>query len=103
MLYYLSHLKIMFLSNIAKNRAKFIAKYFHNKRNDKQNKKVFVHIVLCFIAQNCAIGIVLRNMRKKNNYSKFSATNRKEKCHCVETLNTTVLSSGLRSQGSFID
>ena len=55
----------MFLSNIAKNRAKFIAKYFHNKRNDKQNKKVFVHIVLCFIAQNCAIGIVLRNMRKK--------------------------------------
>ena len=62
----------MFLSNIAKNRAKFIAKYFHNKRNDKQNKKVFVHIVLCFIAQNCAIGIVLRNMRKKNNYSKFS-------------------------------
>ena len=72
-----------------------MALYNYNKCkcNDKQNKKLFSrNNALGCIAQS-SLRIVLSNMRKKNQCTKFSVINRKEKYITYTVSNPSVLYS----------
>ena len=89
--------KLCYCAILRKTAQTSLRNIYHNKGNDKQNEKMFLNIVCFVLLRKIVQSRLFYATCAKNNYSKFSATNRKEKCHCVETLNTTVLSSGLRA------